>query len=193
MRDLAILTFMTLDGVMQGPTSPEEDPSDQFAHGGWAVDYWDEVMAQVRREAMAAPYDILFGRKTYELFARHFPDVGDDNPEARQMNEAKKYVVTSTLTALEWNNSTPITGDIASEVSRLKKQNGPLLQVHGSGQLIQCLLIHGLVDEFRLWTFPVIVGAGRRLFGPDTAPSKLKLVKTAPCANGAVMNIYRRG
>ena len=191
MRELAILTFITLDGVMQGPSSPEENPSGQFTHGGWAADYWEDVMAQVRQEAMAKPYDILFGRKTYELFAAHWPNVGDDNPVAKMMNNATKYVASSTLTTLEWKNSTLLTGDMVSEVSRLKEQDGPLLQIHGSWQLIQTLLAHRLIDEFRLWTFPVVVGSGKRLFGQDTPPTPLKLVKTAPCPNGAVMSIYR--
>ena len=192
MRELAILTFLTLDGVMQAPRLSEEDPSDGFKHGGWAVSCWDEVMEQVRREAMAAPYDMLLGRKTYELFAAHQPPVSDDNPEAKQMHNATKFVATSTLSKLEWNNATPISGDIAAEVARLKDQDGPLLQIHGSWQLIQTLLAHGLVDEFRLWTFPIVVGSGKRLFGQDTAPTGVTLIKTEPCPSGAVMNIYRR-
>ncbi len=192
MRELAILTFLTLDGVMQAPRLPEEDPSSGFKHGGWAVNCWDEVMEQVRREAMAAPYDMLLGRKTYELFAAHQPPVSDDNPDAKRMHNATKFVATSTLSTLEWNNATPISGDIAAEVARLKDQDGPLLQIHGSWQLIQTLLAHGLVDEFRLWTFPVVVGSGKRLFGQDTAPTGVTLIKTEPCPSGAVMNIYRR-
>ena len=190
MRDLAILTFLTLDGVMQAPRSPDEDPSGGFRHGGWAVNCWDEVMEQVRKEATAAPYDMLFGRKTYELFAAHWPNV--DSPDAKKMNNATKFVATTTQSKLEWKNAKPITGDIAAEVSRLKDQEGPLLQVHGSWQLIQTLLAHGLVDEFRLWTFPVVVGSGKRLFGQDTAPTGLMLLKTEPSPSGAVMNIYRR-
>ncbi len=192
MRDLAILTFVTLDGVMQGPTSPEEDPSGQFHHGGWAAPFWEGVMAQVTAEAMSAPYDVLFGRKTYEMFAAHWPKVDDDDPHASMLNAARKYVVTSTLNDLTWHNSMPVKGDLVTEITRLKNQDGPLLQVHGSWQLIQSLLAHGLIDEFRLWTFPVVVGAGKRLFGPNTASTRLKHIKTAPCENGAVMNFYRR-
>jgi len=161
MRNLAILTFLTLDGVMQAPGSPEEDTSGGFMHGGWAVNYWDEVMVQVMEEAMAAPYDLLLGRKTYESFAAYWPNAGD-NPVANKLNNATKYVATSTLGKLEWKNSMPITGDIAAEVSRLKDQDGPLLQVHGSCQLIQTLLAHELIDEFRLWIFPIVVGPGKR-------------------------------
>lgn len=191
MRELAILTFTTLDGVMQSPTSPEEDPSEFFAGGGWALDYWEEVMAQVMQEAMAAPYDLLLGRKTYEIFANHFSKLGDDNPEASKLNVARKYVVSSALSAPAWKNTTILTGDIATEIGRLKQQDGPLLQVHGSWQLIQALLAHELVDEFRLWTFPVVLGGGKRLFADGTPPAKLRVKKSAPCGNGVVMNIYR--
>ena len=191
MRDLAILTFLTLDGVMQAPGQPEEDPSGGFIHGGWAVNYWDDVMAQVMEEAMAAPYDLLLGRKTYETFAAHWPSAGD-NPIANKLNNATKFVVTSTPSQLEWKNAICITGDIATQVSGLKDQEGPLLQVHGSWQLIQTLLSHELIDEFRLWTFPLVVGPGKRLFGQDNVPTELTLVKTKTTSNGVIMSIYRR-
>ncbi len=190
MRDLAVLTFLTLDGVMQAPAQPEEDTSGGFTHGGWAVEYWGDVMAQVDKEAMAAPFDLLFGRKTYESFASHWPNVSD-NPHADKLNNATKYVATSTLSKLEWKNSLPITGDIAAEVARLKAQDGPLLQVHGSWQLIQTLLSHNLIDEFRLWTFPLVLGSGKRLFSQGSIPTNLSLVKTQPTSNGVVMSIYR--
>ena len=193
MRDIAILTFMTVDGVMQGPTSPEEDPSDGFTQGGWAAKYWDEVMQQVMAEAMAEPYDLLFGRKTYDMFAAHFPNADDDNPVAKKLNNATKFVATkSTKNNFEWQNTTPIRGDVITEVSRLKAQDGPLLQIHGSCGLIQTLLAHNLIDEFRLWTFPVVLGSGKRLFGQGTVPADLKLVKTSNTANGVIMGIYRR-
>ena len=191
MRNLAVLTFLTLDGVMQAPAQPEEDTSGGFIHGGWAVNYWGDVMAQVNEEAMAAPFDLLFGRKTYESFAAHWPNVSND-PHADKLNNATKYVATSTLSKLEWKNSTPITGDIAAEVSQLKEQDGPLLQVHGSSQLIQTLLSHNLIDEFRLWTFPLVVGPGKRLFDQGSVPTDLTLVKTKSTSNGVVMSIYRR-
>ena len=188
MRELAILTFVTLDGVMQSPGLPDEDPSGGFEHGGWARPCWDDVMQQVEREAMAAPYDLLLGRKTYEIFASHFPKIDDSNP----INDATKYVATSTIqSSLEWKNSVPITGDIAAEVSRLKEKDGPLLQVHGSSQLIQTLLSHGLIDEYRIWTFPIVVGPGKRLFGEGTARAGLTLTKTEVCSSGAMMSIYR--
>lgn len=191
-RELAILTFVTLDGVMQAPAQPEEDVSGDFKHGGWAMPYWDDVMVQVKDEAMAEPYDLLLGRKTYELFARHFSQAGDDNSEAAILNKATKHVATNTLTDLDWNNATPIADDIAAGVARLKAQEGPLLQVHGSWQLIQTLLAHDLVDEFRLWTFPVVVGAGKRLFGDNTVRRDLTLVRSRAASNGVLMGIYRR-
>ncbi len=187
-RELAILTFQTLDGVMQSPKLQEEDPSDGFRHGGWADPHWDGVMEQVEKEAMAVPYDILLGRKTYELFAPHFSVAGKEHP----MNSAKKFVATSTLTKLDWNNAVILAGDVATEVSRLKNQEGPLLQVHGSWQLIQTLLSNDLIDEFRIWTFPVVVGAGKRLFGEGAIPKKLTLLKANTTSTGATMSIYRK-
>ena len=193
MRELAILTFQTLDGVMQAPSSPDEDRSGGFDLGGWAADYWEEVMQQVMAVAMAEPYDMLFGRTTYELFASHWPNEGTDNPAAGKLNSAKKYVATSSPDNLPpWQNTTPITGDVVAKVSELKAQDGPLIQVHGSGDLIQTLLANDLIDEFRLWTFPVMLGAGKRLFSGGTAPASLNTVKSGTTPNGVVMGIYRR-
>ena len=191
MRDLAILTFVTLDGVMQSPSSSGEDRSGGFGGGGWAAPYWQEVMRQVRREAMDTPYDMLLGRKTYDLFANHWPEAGS-SPEADMMNAGRKYVVTSNPNGLHWNNSTAITGDIPAAIRRLKSQDGPLVQVHGSGKLIQLLAEHDLIDEYRLWTFPVVAGSGKRLFEPGCATASLRLTKTEPCENGVVMRFYRR-
>ena len=186
-RELAILTFQTLDGVMQAPKMPEEDRSGGFEQGGWADPHWDAVMDQVGREAMAAPYDLLLGRKTYQLFAPFFSAEGEQHP----LNRARKYVVTSTLADLEWNNSVVVAGDAAAQVARLKRDDGPLLQVHGSWQLIQALLANDLVDEFRLWTFPVLVGRGKRLFADGVVPKDLALLKTDRTATGATMSFFR--
>ncbi|WP_422040936.1 dihydrofolate reductase family protein [Roseibium sp.] len=190
MRDLAALTFVTLDGVMQAPSMPDEDRSGGFGQGGWAAPYWEGVMEQVEEVAMAEPYDMLFGRKTFDLFAGHWPDV-DDNPVADIMNAARKHVVTSSKTPLAWTNAEPVSGEIETEISKLKTREGPLLQVHGSWQLLQFLISRNLVDEFRLWTFPVVAGAGKRLFEPGTARQDLKLIRSATCSNGAIMSIYR--
>ncbi len=191
MRNLAILIFLTLDGVMQAPGSPEEDTSDGFTHGGWAVNYWEEVMAMVMEEAMASPYDLLLGRNTYESFGAYWPNAGD-NPITNKLNNARKYVVTSSLTKLEWKNSVAISGNIAEEIVHLKKQDGPLLQVHGSWQLLQTLLTHQLIDEFRLWSFPVVIGSGKRLFDKGSTPTSLKLRKSDTTPNGVSMGIYTR-
>ncbi len=188
MRKLAILTFTTLDGVMQAPKLKEEDTSDGFDLGGWADKYWDEVMEQVGKEAMAVPYDLLLGRKTYELFAKHNATGGNDNP----LNHYQKYVITKTLKNLSWKNAIPLAGDVLSEITKLKSQEGPLIQVHGSWQLIDALFKHDLVDELRLWTFPVVLGRGKRLFNKNGILNTYKLVKSAPTSNGVVMNIYQK-
>jgi len=188
MRKLAVLTFVTLDGVMQAPKLPEEDPSNGFKNGGWADEYWDEVIAHVGEEAMNHPYDLLLGRKTYELFATNNAQGSSSNP----LNNYTKYVVTGSKNKLDWKNSIPITGNVVEEIAKLKSQNGLLLQVHGSQQLIQTLLLNDLIDEFRLWTFPVIVGNGKRLFEHGCIPINLTLVKSKRTSNGVIMSIYQR-
>ena len=192
MRNLAILTFQTLDGVMQAPSVPEEDFSGGFTQGGWANDCWEEVMEQVGREAMAEPYDLLLGRKTYDIFASSFSNTEPDNPVAAKLNQARKYVVTSGSEILTWQNSVKIgPDDVAGEIAKLKQQEGPLLQVHGSWHLIQTLLSNDLIDEFRLWTFPVTVGAGKKLFADGAIPAKFQLSKFDTCPSGASMHFYK--
>jgi dihydrofolate reductase len=183
--------FQTLDGVVQAPMSPDEDRSKGFCHGAWAAPYMDDVMAQVGREAMNAPYDILFGRKTYDSFAAHWPSVQND-PVADRLNTARKYVASRSAPVLSWTNSTLISGDIAAEIATLKQQDGPLLQVHGSADLIQTLLAHDLVDEYRLWTFPVIAGTGKRFIEATTTPRRLALQKLEKTSNGVAMTIHRQ-
>jgi len=190
-RKLAILTFQTLDGVMQAPSVPEEDFSGGFTGGGWAREYWDDVMAQVQVEAMADPYDLLLGRKTYEIFAPNFSNAGPENPIAQKFLKATKYVISSTLSEFDWANSKCVSGDIPNEIRSLKNGEGPLLQVHGSWELIQLLLEHRLIDEYRIWTFPIVLGAGKRLFPDGTPPERLELVKRLETASGVVMSIYR--
>ena len=193
MRKLSIITFLTLDGVMQAPGVPEEDPSGGFAHGGWSVNYWDDVMGRVMGEVMSVSFDLLLGRKTYEILAAYWPYAGD-HPTAHTLNRTTKYVASSTLSELKWSNSRLITGDVAKEVSRLKgEEDGPELQVQGSSQLIQTLLAHDLIDEFRLWIFPVVVGKGKRLFGESTMTAGMTLddTKTKMSTTGVMMNTYR--
>lgn len=191
MRELAILTFVTLDGVMQGPSSPEEDPAGGFRQGGWATPYWETVMPQVLTECMTQPYDILFGGKTYDLFASHWPNIGEENPVSRIMNGSKKLVVTARDAPLIWAKAVALSCDPTESIARLKAEAGPLIQVHGSGRLIQSLLAADLIDEFRLWTFPVVLGEGRRLFEGSGAHA-LKLVKTKAYPDGVTFSVYRR-
>jgi dihydrofolate reductase len=171
MRKLVVLSFITLDGVMQAPGGPEEDPTGGFKHGGWSVGYWDDFLGNVMGEQMSEPFDLLLGRKTYEIFAAHWPYVKGDDPFAARINNAKKYVVSKTLSKVDWSNSTLIKSDVVSEIKKLKEQNGPELQVHGSGNLIQTLLKHDLIDEFRLKIYPVALGKGKRLFAEGTIPA----------------------
>lgn len=190
MRDLIVQTFVTLDGVMQAPGGPGEDDDGGFTHGGWTVTYWDETMMETMGAAFAADFDLLLGRRTYEIFASHWPHVTDD-PGADKLNAARKYVVTTTLDEATWQNSTIVTGDVPGEIARLKEQDGPEIQVHGSSRLIQTLLRHDLVDEFRLWVFPVVLGYGKRLFGDGTTPGGLEMVDVKTSTTGVHMITYR--
>jgi dihydrofolate reductase len=191
MRPLVVNTFVTLDGVMQAPGGPEEDPTGDFTHGGWSVGYWDEAMASRMGDVMGAPFDLLLGRKTYEIFAAHWPHVPDE-PGAEQLNSARKYVASRTLGKVEWNNSTLLEGDVADAVAKIKQEEGPEIQVHGSSDLIQTLLEHDLLDEFRLMIFPVVLGTGKRIFGDSTAPAGLELADSATSSTGVVMATYKR-
>lgn len=191
MRELAILAFVTLDGVMQGPSSPDEDRAGGFDLGGWAAPHWTGVMPHVEQTAMSEPYDILFGRKTYDLFADHWPKA-EASKASERLNAAQKYVATSTPLATEWQHSHALRGDLIDEVSQLKSQDGPLLQVHGSAHLIQSLVQHNLIDEFRIWTFPVLVGAGKRMFEGLYPLLKLRLCTAESLANGVVSQVYRK-
>jgi dihydrofolate reductase len=189
LRKLVVNTFLTLDGVMQAPGGPEEDPSGGFAYGGWSVNYWDEGMGQFMDGVMGKPFDLVLGRKTYEIFAAHWPHATEEQG-AKPLNEATKYVASRTLDSLEWANSVLIQGDVAGGVAALKQQDGPELQVHGSSNLLQTLLRHNLIDEFNLWTFPLVVGSGKRLFEDGTGPSGLKLVDSTVSTTGVVIGTY---
>ena len=153
MRKLIVSTFLTLDGVMQAPGGPGEDDDRGFAYGGWSVNYWDEQMGQVMGEAMSTPFDLLLGRRTYDIFAAYWPHAPEE-AGAKPLNDATKYVASRTHRALDWGPSVLIEGDAAEGVAKLKQGDGSELQVHGSGNLIQTLLQHGLIDEYRLWVFP---------------------------------------
>src|SRR5829696_6745774 len=191
MRDLVVLTFMTLDAVMQAPGGPGEDPSGGFDHEGWSAGYWDEEMDKAMGESMSAPFDLVLGRKTYEIFAAFWPD--SNEPGADVLNSATKHVASTTLTELEWENSKLIEGDVSEGVRALKADDGPELQVHGSSNLIQTLLEHGLVDEFRLKIFPLVLGKGKRLFDGGTVPAGLELASSQVSSTGVTMATYRTG
>jgi dihydrofolate reductase len=186
MRKLAVNSFVSLDGVMQSPGGPEEDPTGGFTRGGWGATYFDEeMMARVRE---SGPYELLLGRGTYEIFAAHWPY--DEGPIADHLNSTRKHVASTTLATVEWNNSTLIEGDVAEYVAALKDQDGPEIQVHGSVGLIQTLLRHDLIDEYRLWIFPLTLGTGKRLFGEGTIPAALELVDSTVSGTGVTINTY---
>jgi len=191
LRKLAILTFVTLDGVMQAPGGPKEDTSGDFKYGGWSVGYWDEDMAKVMNAQMGSPFDLLLGRKTYEIFSSYWPNVENDFV-ADRLNEAKKYVASTTLSKLNWKNSVLLKGDTAEEIKKLKQQDGPEIQVHGSSNLIQTLLKNDLVDEFRLKIYPVTIGTDKRLFGDGTIPAAFKLLENKVSTTGVIVATYLR-
>ena len=187
---LIVGTFVTQDGVMQAPGAPDEDRSGGFSHGGWIVPFFDEMMGQVMVKWIERADGLLLGRKTYEIFAAHWPRITGNDPIARKFNSVRKHVVSRTLDRVEWNNSTLIKGDVVDAIKRLKRESGNELQVHGSGDLIQTLLKHELIDGFRLWTFPVLLGTGKRLFTGGTVPTRLKLVETRTSSTGAVLQVH---
>ena len=191
MRELIVNTFLTLDGVLQAPGGPEEDPSGGFEHGGWSFGYWDEQMQMAMGESMAKPFDLVLGRKTYEIFAAHWPH--SDGPVADPLNSATKHVASTTRNEFEWENSKLIEGEVPEGVRALKEEDGPELQVHGSANLIQTLLEHGLIDEFRLWIFPLVLGKGKRLFDGGTLAAGLELTSSQISSTGVVMATYRSG
>jgi dihydrofolate reductase len=191
MRELIVNAFLTLDGVMQAPGGPEEDPSGGFEHGGWSFGYWDEQMQKAMGESMSKPVDLVLGRKTYEIFAAHWPH--SDDPGAEPLNRATKHVASTTPKELEWENSKLLEGELPDAVRALKQADGPELQVHGSANLIQTLLEHGLIDESRVWICPLVLGKGKRLFDGGTLPAGLELASSQVSPTGVIMATYRSG
>jgi len=187
MRKLLVTTFVTLDGVMQAPGGPEEDTSGGFAQGGWSANYWDQTMGEVIGAIMGKPFDLLLGRRTYDIFRAYWPT--STEPGAKELNAATKYVASRSDRPLDWGPSVLIR-DVSSEVAALKQGDGPELQVHGSGNLIQTLLRENLIDELHVWTFPVLVGPGKRLFADGVVPSGLKLIGTTISTTGVVIGTY---
>lgn len=193
MRKLIVLTFISLDGVMQAPGGPEEDTSGNFAYGGWTVPYFDEVAGEEMTKQMTPPFDLLLGRKTYEIFASYWPNQNEETePFAAVLNSAKKYVVSNNSIQLDWAKSVLVNGDVVSKIKMLKMEDGPMLQVHGSSNLVQTLLKNDLVDELWLKIFPVTLGNGKRLFGSGTVPAAFELIESKTSPSGVVIASYKR-
>jgi len=189
MRKIIVLSFVTLDGVMQAPGGPTEDTSGNFVYGGWTVPYFDEYLGQVMTEQMSAPFDLLLGRKTFEIFASYWPGHPEEGPG---INAATKYVASNTLTRHAWQKTVFLKGDVPAEIKKLKGQDGPDFQVHGSSNFIQTLLAYDLVDEFWLKIFPVTLGMGKRLFGQGAIPAAYTLVESKTSPNGVIIATFKR-
>ena len=189
MRKINVLTFVTMDGVMQAPGGPEEDTSGGFSRGGWSVGYFDEIVGQEMAKQMGGKFDLLLGRRTYEIFKAYWPQSKD--PGADLINNATKYVATNRPLGNDWS-TVRLEGDAVEAIRKLKAQAGPELQVHGSATLIQTLLTHDLVDELWLKIFPVTIGSGRRLFAEGTAYAGFELVESSASPSGVILAKYRR-
>lgn len=190
MRKLIASAFVSLDGVMQAPGGPEEDPTNDFAHGGWMYKFADESMDLSASGFDGKDREVVLGRKTYEIFEAYWPYQPDDHPIAKTLNTAKKHVVSRTRTKLHWENSTLIHGDIVQAIIDLKGQPGPDLQIIGSSHLIKSLQAAKVIDEYNIWTFPVVLGEGKRLFSDSVIPSALRLIRSSVSPTGVVMSTY---
>ena len=189
MRKIVVLSFVTLDGVMQAPGGPEEDTSGGFKYGGWTVPYFDEALGKVMEEQMAKPFALLLGRKTFEIFASYWPQHSENWPG---INEAAKYVASKTLTKHEWQNSVFLNGEVHEEIRKLKQTDGPDLKAWGSANLIQTLLKHDLVDELKLKIFPITLGVGKRLFDGGAIPAAFRLASSSFTPSGVIAANYER-
>lgn len=190
MRKLIASTMVSLDGVMQAPGGPDEDPTGGFAFGGWTFPYWDEAPGRDMRGLDGKDRELVLGRKTYEMFEAYWPYQAADNPIAQTLNAAKKHVASRTLQTLHWNNSALLRGDVIAAVAALKAEAGLELQIIGSGNLIRTLQAASLIDEYNLWTFPVVLGRGKRLFEAGAKPGALRLAASLTSATGVVMSTY---
>lgn len=190
MRKIIVLSFVSLDGVMQGPGGPTEDTSGSFTYGGWTVPYFDEFLGEIMTEQMSRPFDLLLGRNTFEVFASYWPHHPE---EGAGINNATKYVVSNTLTEHEWQKTVFLKGDVVDEIMKLKAQDSPELQVHGSANLIQTLLKHDLADELWLKIFPVTLGKGKRLFDAGTIPASFTLLDAKSSPSGVIIASFKRG
>ncbi len=191
MRKIIVATFTSLDGIMQAPGGPQEDPSGGFTLGGWTARYFDEALGASLGEIFGRPFDLLLGRKTYDIFAAHWPYVTDPNdPIAGVFNQATKYVASRSDPKLSWQNSRLLGKDIIASLKKLKGEDGPDLLVQGSSDLLQTLWKNSLVDEFSVLIFPMVLGKGKRLFGDGAIPAGLKLVKSQSYPTGVVVTKY---
>jgi dihydrofolate reductase len=190
MRKIVVLSFVSLDGVMQAPGGPEEDTSGDFKYGGWTVPYWDEFSGNIMSEQMGVPFDLLLGRKTYDIFAGYWPK--QTGEIADPFNKTTKYVVSASSPDLTWENSVLIDGDVVTKLQELKSGDGPMLQVHGSGNLIQTLLQSDLVDELWLKIFPVTLGKGKKLFEEGAIPVAFELMNSKTSPKGVIFANYKR-
>lgn len=189
MRKVVVLEHISIDGVIQAPGGPKEDTSDGFAYGGWVAPYSDDVLGTALRKQMNLPFDLLLGRKTFEIWEPYWPHHADVWPG---VNTATKYVASNSMTSSEWQPSVFLSGDIAEKVSKIKQQQGPDLHVWGSGNLLQTLLEHDLVDVFWLMIYPVTLGSGKRLFANGTIPAAFKVTESIVCPNGVIVVNYER-
>lgn len=190
MRKIIAITQLTLDGVMQAPGGPEEDARSGFTHGGWFMRFGDKGVMRALDEALSGRFDLLLGRRTYDIWAAYWPNRGD-NPVGKAFNKATKHVVTRRRDPLAWEKSLRVSGDVVKELRRLKASKGPALHVWGSGKLLQSLIAADLIDEYRLWIAPVVLGTGKRLFEKGVPPRRLALVKTLSTTTGVLINTYR--
>ena len=189
MRKIIVLEFITLDGVMQAPGGPEEDTSDGFSYGGWTVPYMDESSGNIMGEQMALPFDLLLGRKTFDIFAAYWPQHEANWPG---INDVRKYVASRKPMNLAWNNSVLLKDNVVEELQNLKAQDGPNLHVYGSGNFVQTLLKHDLVDELWLKLFPITLGTGKRLFAEGTIPAAFKVSMSTALPSGVIFANYER-
>jgi len=188
MRTLTVLTFISLDGIMQAPGGKGEDPSGGFTLEGWTVPYFDGTMGDEMGKQMTPPFDLLLGRKTYDIFAAYWLQQGDDDP----FNTSRKYVFSNSAVNTDWEETIQIKGDVVAEIEKLKEDDGPMLQVHGSSNLIQTLLANDLADELWLKIFPVTLGKGKRLFGEGTIPAAIKVTESKMSPSGVIIASYKR-
>lgn len=189
MGKIIAITQLSIDGVMQAPGGPEEDPSSDFKHGGWFMHYGDDMLHETISEIISGEFEMLLGRRTYDIFASYWP-LHDDDPIGKAFNKAKKYIATRTLDHLDWNNA-QILRDVVEEVGRLRASEGPEIHIWGSSNLLQTLISAGLVDEHRLWIAPVVLGGGKRLFENGVPAGAMSLVDTKVTSTGMIINTYR--